>query len=92
MFKFEDVNVLSFKISVKDLSVLTITSKATRNLVEGFCTVRPLLKKRVIQRLHTPAAGPPLPVEKQSRLVQTFSKLGILKFIADFHFLCLKMF
>ena len=64
-------------ILVDDLSILTITSKATRNLIEGYCAVRPILKKSLIQRLHACSPYLPLPVEKQSVLVQTFSKLGI---------------
>ncbi|XP_052812909.1 F-box only protein 47-like [Mya arenaria] len=65
-------------MTVEDLSLLTITSKAFRNLVEGYLALNPVLKKEVIDRLHVQSKYLPVPVCKQSDFVMLFSRLGLL--------------
>jgi len=60
------------------LSLLSITSKSFRNLVEGFLALNPVLKKDTVSRLHVQSKYLPLPISKQSDVVKIFSRLGML--------------
>ena len=62
---------------VEDLSILTITSKAMRNLVEGYCSLHPVLKRELISKLHVQSQFLPPSVEKQNiDYIGCFSSLG----------------
>ncbi|WAQ93944.1 FBX47-like protein, partial [Mya arenaria] len=61
----EELKEKSIQNALEDLSLLTITSKAFRNLVEGYLALNPVLKKEVIDRLHVQSKYLPVPVCKQ---------------------------
>ncbi|KAL3841950.1 hypothetical protein ACJMK2_020027 [Sinanodonta woodiana] len=66
-------------LTVEDLSLLTITSKGMRNLVEGFCVLHPVLQKGYICRLHSyKGTQPVLPIKSETEALNTFRKLGLL--------------
>ncbi|KAK3101486.1 hypothetical protein FSP39_003958 [Pinctada imbricata] len=65
-------------LRVEDLSILTITSKAMRNLIEGYRVLMPALQKDLVHRVHSQNKKQPLPLEKQSELIKRFHKLGLL--------------
>lgn len=66
-------------IVVEQLSILTITSKAMRNLIEGFRVLKPMLHKELMYRLHAALPFEPIPIEKQSDYLRVFSRLGKIK-------------
>lgn len=63
---------------VEDLSILTLASKAMRNLIEGYRVLSPCLTNKLVQQLH--ATNNTLPVEKQSDYLREFNKQGLLIF------------
>ena len=63
--------------SVEDLSILTITSKSMRNLVEGYKVLMPVIHKELLHRVHASNPCQVLPLEKQSELIRVFHKLGM---------------
>lgn len=63
-------------ISVEDLSILTITSKAMRNLIEGYRVLMPLIPSDLMQRLHVPKNSQAFPHDKQKVFLDTFYRLG----------------
>ncbi|KAH3887320.1 F-box only protein 47-like isoform X2 [Dreissena polymorpha] len=65
-------------LSVEDLSNLTITSKVFRNLVEGFLTIHPILKKDIVDRIHIQSKYLPMPAIKHTDYIQLFGRLGLL--------------
>ncbi|XP_076116337.1 F-box only protein 47-like isoform X1 [Mytilus galloprovincialis] len=63
-------------MTVEDISLLALGSKAMRNLVEGFRVLSPSLTNKVIQQLH--ASIHPLPTEKLGDFLRTFNRQGLL--------------
>ncbi|XP_053383870.1 F-box only protein 47-like [Mercenaria mercenaria] len=63
---------------IEDLSILTISSKAFRDLIEGYFSFYPVLKKDLVNRLHVQSMYLPTPVSKQCDVLNTFSRLGLL--------------
>lgn len=65
-------------LTVEDLSILTITSKAMRNLIEGYRVLMPLIPSDLMQRLHVPKNSQAFPHDKQKVFLDTFYRLGLL--------------
>lgn len=63
-------------ISVEDLSILTITSKAMRNLIEGYRVLMPLIPSDLMKRLHITKTSQAFPHDKQKAFLDTFYRLG----------------
>lgn len=63
-------------ISVEDLSVLTITSKAMRNLIEGYRVLMPLIPSDLMKRLHVTKNSQAFTHDKQKVFLDTFYRLG----------------
>lgn len=78
--QFQHFWYADFFTAVEDLSILSITSKTFRNLVEGFLAINPVLNKETISRLHVQSKYLPLPSSKQSDFINIFSRLGKLIF------------
>ncbi|XP_062599947.1 F-box only protein 47-like [Saccostrea cucullata] len=65
-------------LTVEDLSILTITSKAMRNLIEGYRVLMPLIPNVLLQKLHVSKSAQVSPQEQQKTYLEIFHRLGLL--------------
>lgn len=69
-------HILHF-LNVEELSVLTITSKSMRNLIEGYRVLTPVMQE-ILAKIHVQNSSHPVPSEKKNDVIRTFQQMGLL--------------